>query len=412
MKKYLISIILILSILFSATGCADEITYATTVEEIVVTEEILKPESDIVDTVPVTEETTTETDIPVDETYQETDDTIIDNESGEDITTETVFEETTTEVVTEEETEPAPKTFDFVVTFTGDVMLASYKDQTTSGSFNEYVNNNDPSYFFEKMKPIFEQDDYTIVNLENVFTDNKLTEVWKDHDPAYWYKSKTSNTEILTSSSIEAVSLANNHYGDYGTQGRRDTDAAVESAGLLYGHNDKTFYIEKNGFTIAVICHGLWSGWQADQIIERINAEEEKSDFQIVFYHGGTERIHKPEDWKVKASRKLVDAGADLVVGNHPHVLQPIETYNGVDIIYSMGNFCFGGSKRPENRTIVYQLKLTINNDNQIEAKVGEIIPCYVYTGSINNYQPAPVDDETIKQKILDFMYGKINSPV
>lgn len=410
MKRNIFLITLIIFSIFIMSGCVDEVTYATGTEIPTVTEKslVLDNITDVEVTTGI--ENTTDNSNNEEETLEEE---IITEDIFE--TVETVPEETTQNIIeetTEIETEPMPETFDFVVTFTGDVMLASYKDQTTSGSFNEYVNNNEPSYFFEKMKPIFEADDYTIVNLENVFTDNKLSEVWKDHSPAYWYKSKTSNTEILTSSSIEAVSLANNHYGDYGTQGRRDTDAAVEAAGLLYGHNDKTFYIEKNGFKIAVICHGLWSGWQAEQIIDRIKTEEQNSDFQIVFYHGGTERIHKPEDWKIKASRKLVDAGADLVIGNHPHVLQPMESYNGVDIIYSMGNFCFGGSKRPENRTIVYQLKLTINDRNEVELKTGDIIPCYVYTGNINNYQPAPVDDETIKQKILDFMFGKIDSPV
>ena len=59
-------------------------------------------------------------------------------------------------------------TFDFTLTFTGDVLIASQKNQTISGSFNEYANNNPPTYFLEKVKPIFEKDDYTIVNLENV----------------------------------------------------------------------------------------------------------------------------------------------------------------------------------------------------------------------------------------------------
>ena len=305
-----------------------------------------------------------------------------------------------------------PPTFDFTVTFTGDVMIASYKNQTNLGSFNEYANQKEPTYFLEKVYPIFAEDDFTVVNLENVLTDSNLKEVEKDHNPAYWYRSKTSNTDILTSSSVECVSLANNHYGDYGSQGRKDTVAAVENAGLLYGNNDKTFYIEKNGYKIAVICHGLWGEWQADQIISRIKEAEKQSDFQIVYYHGGKERIHSPEEWKIRASRKLVDNGADLVVGNHPHVLQPMENYNGVDIIYSMGNFCFGGSKRPENRTIIYQFTLTIDEDKNIVNKGAEIIPCYVYTGDINNYQPTPIEDEVVKQKVLDFMNWKVDSPL
>ena len=262
------------------------------------------------------------------------------------------------------------------------------------------------------MAPIFAADDLTVVNLENVLTDRALTEREKNQDPAFWYRGPTANTEILTSSGVEAVSLANNHTGDYGPEGSADTIRAVESAGLLYGNNGKTFYYEKNGYRIAVICHGLWNEGQAGEIIRRIHKAEEDSDFQIVFCHGGKEKVHAPEEWRQRASRKLVDGGADLVVGNHPHVLQPRETYEGVDIIYSMGNFCYGGSKYPENRTIIYQLKLHIGSDGGLESRSAEIIPCYVYTGENNNYCPGVIEDEETRQRVLDFMDGKRETPL
>ena len=117
--------------------------------------------------------------------------------------------------------------------------------------------------------------------------------------------------------------------------------------------------------------------------------------------------------WEGSIHNKLVDNGADLVIGNHPHVLQPMETYNGVNIIYSMGNFLFGGNRRPENRTIIYQHTITLNNDKTVKEQSYEVIPCYVHTGAdLNNYRPAVVTDETLKQKILDFMSWKISSPV
>lgn len=301
--------------------------------------------------------------------------------------------------------------FNIKMSFTGDVMIAAYKNQTKSGNFNDYANNNPPEYFLQNVKSIFEEDDFTIVNLENVLTDNTLKEVKKNHSPAYWYRSKTENTQILTSSSVEGVSLSNNHTGDYGTQGTKDTIAAVEKAELNYGTNDKIMYFEKNGFKIAVICNGLWSESQATTIAKRIKEAEEFSDFQIVFYHGGTERQHAPDEWRKRASRKLVDAGADLVVGNHPHVLQPIENYKGVDIIYSMGNFCFGGSNKPENRTIIYQLNLTVK-ENKVITKTNNIIPCYLYTTPLNNFCPTPITDEKDKQKVLDFISWKVKSPI
>lgn len=303
--------------------------------------------------------------------------------------------------------------FDIVVSFTGDMMLASYRNETTASNFNAYVNKNEPAYFLQNVKPIFEADDLTVVNLENVLTDRNLKEREKGGDTVYWYRSRTANTEILTSSGVEAVSLANNHTGDYGAEGTRDTVNAVKAAGLLYGNNTETFYFEKNGYRIAVICHGLWNEGQAGDIVRRIHQAEEDSDFQIVFYHGGKERVHAPEEWKQRASRRLVDEGADLVIGNHPHVLQPRETYHGTEIIYSMGNFCYGGSKYPENRTIIYQLKLHIGGDGKLESKAGEIIPCYVYTSDEgNNYCPGIIGDEETRQKVLDFMDGKRNSPL
>lgn len=308
------------------------------------------------------------------------------------------------------EPEPEPTTID--LTFAGDCMLATYKGQVKAGSFSTKALEGDWDWFLSGVKSIFEADDFTVVNLENVLSDKKLSPVKKNHDPAYWYIAPTENTNILTAGSVEIANLANNHTGDYGKTGAADTIAAVESAGLLYGNNDRTVYVEKDGFKIAFIFHGLWSEWQTSQIIPRIEEASKQSDFQVVYYHGGKERIHTPETWKVRASHKLVDAGADLVIGNHPHVLQPMEEYNGVPIIYSMGNFCYGGSSTCENRTIIYKYRLTLGEDNAVVEKGGEVIPCYVYGAKRNNYRPEVITDETEKAAVLDFMAGNRRSPV
>ena len=94
-----------------------------------------------------------------------------------------------------EELSPTVSTID--ISIAGDCMLASYKNQTIEGSFNEYTNNKTPDYFLSEVQSIFANDDFTIINLENVLTDNHLKEVAKDHSPAYWYRSQTKNTEIL-----------------------------------------------------------------------------------------------------------------------------------------------------------------------------------------------------------------------
>lgn len=303
--------------------------------------------------------------------------------------------------------------FSIKLSFAGDTMLASNKDQTAPGNFNDYVNKKDSSYFLEKVKPIFEKDDFTILNLENALTDQTLQEIHKSTNPAYWYKSKTSNINILSSSSVEGISVSNNHTGDYGSIGKQDTINAIINANMEYGDYNHIMYFKKNNYTVSIICKGLWIESQTNEIIPLIKEAEKKSDYQIVFFHGGTERIHHPEEWKKRATRKLIDNGADLVIGSHPHVLQPRELYKDKDIVYSLGNFCYGGNRAPENRTIIYQINLTIDKKtNSLIEESSNIIPCYVYTGNTNNYQPAPIDDEYVKKKVIDFMDWKVDNPL
>lgn len=305
-----------------------------------------------------------------------------------------------------------PKTFNIKLSFVGDCMIASFKNQTTKGSFNEYAQKNTPDYFFKEVQSVFANDDFTTINLENVLTDSELEETEKDHNPAFWFRSKTDNVKILTSGSVEGVSIANNHTYDYGYQGYKDTTEAVKKAGLKYGNYENIMYYQKNGFKIAVICYGLWRANGVKTIKNLISKAESHSDYQIVYFHGGKERIYAPEEWKVKACHELVDAGADLVIGNHPHVLQPREIYNGVEIVYSLGNFCFGGNKKPGRNTIIYQMKLTVEAESlKLTKSKSTIYPCYVFSGEWNNYQPCLIKDKEEKQKVLDFMNGKTNSP-
>lgn len=306
---------------------------------------------------------------------------------------------------------PQEDAFTITLSFTGDMLLASLYGQRTEGNFLDYAARQGHSYFLQNVKSIFEEDDFTVVNLENVLSDRELPLREKDTDPAFWFRSGTENTAVLTSSGVEAVSLANNHTGDYGPGGFSDTAKAVTEAGLRYGDNTTPLYLEKNGFRIAVICNGLWNEDQASSIVSRLHAAAEESDFQIVFYHGGTERIHTPEAWKVRAAHRLVDAGADLVLGGHPHVLQPRELYKGREIVYSLGNFCYGGSRSPQNRTLIYRLTLTVQDGAPITMN-SELIPCYVHTGQTqNNYCPAPITDEAQRQRVLDFMDGRASTP-
>ncbi len=316
-------------------------------------------------------------------------------------------------IVSELEPEPQPQSFEITLSFLGDMILANQHGISPSGRFEEYNAKNPPEYFLSKVSHILSADDFTVANLENVLTDRELSPVEKDYSPAFWFKSKTQTIDVITKGSVEAVLLTNNHIMDYGSEGYNDTIDAIESKGLSYGTDGNVISFEKNGFKIAVICTGLWSQYNVNNALNRLKAAQSDSDFQIVFFHGGTEKIHAPEQFKIDSAHTFVDNGADLVIGGHPHVLQPREIYNGVEIIYSLGNFCYGGALTPENRTIIYQYTLTVNPKNLlIENQASNIIPCYVYTGSINNYQPAVIENEAHKQQVLDFMDSKVDSPV
>lgn len=298
------------------------------------------------------------------------------------------------------------------MSFAGDTMLAAYPNYTTSTNFNGYLAAQTPEYFLGGVQGVLANDDFTVLNMENTLSDRNLKPVKKDYDPAYWYTGAASNANILAAGSVEVVSLSNNHTEDYGEEGLADTKAAVEAAGVQWGNRDRTVYLEKGGYKIAVICGGMWNdSYHVDILKNRLAEAEPYSDFQVVFFHGGTERVHKAENWKISGAHALVDAGADLVVGSHPHCLQPREIYKGVDIVYSLGNFCYGGSSQPENATVIYQLKLTVEN-GQLTAKTGEFIPCYVFTGTRNNFRPEIMADSPEKQAILDFMTGLRSSPV
>ncbi len=306
---------------------------------------------------------------------------------------------------------PEPENTTITFSFAGDVLIAQMLNKYSKGGFMDYAQTQEPSYFLEKVQDWFGTDDFTVVNLENVLSDRAVKPRDKGQATAFWFMAPASYVDILTAGSVEGVSVANNHTRDYGETGFQDTVQTVRDAGIAVGSNDETMYFEKDGFTVAVICNGLWNEGQAGTIASRVRKASEDSDFQIVFFHGGTEGVHEPEAWKVRACRALVDAGADLVLGGHPHVLQPMETYSGAEILYSLGNFCYGGSRYPENRTLIYRLTLTVSPEGELVEQQSEVVPCYVYTGEVNNFQPAPIENEAEKQLVLDFLAGNAKSP-
>lgn len=330
-------------------------------------------------------------------------------------------------VSTEETTSAAPKIemiddasasdavsddFEIRMNFVGDCCMATDLQDASEGTLLWYEQNYPTSYFFDGVRSVFEADDFTVANCENVFSDSDIPPRDKGDEIAYWFKAPTRFAKVFSDNSIEAVTINNNHTEDYGEEDFEDTKKALDAAGVDWGFRDKIIYYEKGGYKIGVVCVSYYDYDEAERILPWLEIAKENSDFQIIFFHGGTEHVFEVEEWKVDACHLMIDNGADLVLGSHPHVIQRREKYNGADIVYSLGNFCFGGNTAPEpNRTIIYgyTLKLHKNGDKvELVNREENIIPCYVYTGEYNNWQPAIIEDEDIKQEVIDYMNGEL----
>lgn len=346
---------------------------------------------------------------------------------------------------------PETKEFTISMDFVGDIMLAG--NETATSSIDAMANSQPSTYFFENVRDYFLNDDITIANCENVFSDNdNLAKTDKGEAAAleqynnavaeynsavalaqqsgttvsmekpeytfraFWFRSHAATAKLLPENGVDIVSIDNNHTYDFGTDGNMDTRAALDVAGVDWGKDGKIVYKEINGFKIAFVFGSMYSAGAEQAMLVDLEEANANSDYQVVYFHGGEEKVHAYEDWKQASCHNLVDHGADLVIGSHPHVLQPMETYNGVNIVYSLGNFIFGGNNYPENRTLIYNQTLTVTQDATTGAfsvtnTDVTLIPCYVYTGESNNYQPAVIENETDKQLVIDFMQGKRELP-
>ena len=284
------------------------------------------------------------------------------------------------------------------LTFLGDCLVSTYKGGEAKGTFNWYAKNYPATYFFEKVYDTLSADDYTIANCETVLTDRNLTERAKGGNRVFWFYGPTENAKIFTAGSVEVTGVVNNHMKDYGQAGYEDTLAALKKENLIVGDYNKPVYLEKSGIKAAIMFVNLWSYGDTDKLIADMKKLDADTDYKIIYFHGGVEATNYPEQWKVNACRKLIDSGANFVIGMHPHVLQPIEEYNGGVIVYSLGNFLFGGNTAPVKNTIMYQVELKKGSFTQ------NVIPCQVYSGSRNNWQPCYPETESSRKKTLELL--------
>ena len=332
---------------------------------------------------PVTPETTVPTTAPAVET----------TEATEVPTTEApTTVPPTTEAPTEAPTETEPQQIRYTLTFAGDCTLAS--DPGNFGSPHGFIGTigTDYSYPFRNVADIFENDDFTIINLESVLADSGTAA-----NKLFTFKGPTAYTEIMTSSSVEAVTLANNHTEDYGKAGYDSTTKALSEAGISFVEENKTtLFTTESGLVIGLYADTFtFSTADIQKNVKKLR--DSGAEVVICAFHWGTEGSYRPTGDQKKFAHAAIDAGADIVYGHHPHVLQPMEEYGDGYIFYSLGNFSFGGNHFPRDMDSAILQVHFIRDENGKLTKDGlTIIPVSISSmQGQNNFQPIPYEEGT-----------------
>lgn len=247
-----------------------------------------------------------------------------------------------------------------LLSFVGDILLA--------GSVQRELERNGYDYPYAKVLSYLADADLTAGNLESPFTLRGTPAL----DKTYVFNGKPEALPALREAGFDVVTLANNHTLDMGVEGLLDTMQHLDEAGLPHvgaGNNDTEAFepviLETKGIKVAYLGlsrvvpvvewkaekyrAGVAETYDTTRAVKAIAAAKEQADLVVVLVHWGKEREEQPEDYQRSYAREYIDAGADLVIGSHPHVLQGFEHYKGKWIAYSLGNFIFNMTTNEAN---------------------------------------------------------------
>ena len=197
----------------------------------------------------------------------------------------------------------------------------------------------------------------------------------------FTFRARPDSVAYLTDMGVDIVSLANNHAYDYGEQALLDSLQILQAEGIPYvgaGVNEQEasapVYFIINDMKIAFTkgatetSPGVFRCFNGEKLMQTVAQAKEESDFVVVYIHWGTENQEETDWLQNKQAPELVEAGADLIIGDHPHILQRIEIIDGVPVIYSLGNFWF--NSKPLDTGMV---KVTISEEG---LQSFQFIPC------------------------------------
>lgn len=291
-------------------------------------------------------------------------------------------------------------------TFTagGDVSLSRFIAYNIDKSKN-------PLLPFEGLTSVLNEADFNFANLESPFSQN---DHYKPNNTLVFNAPK-KNIEGLVKYKFKIMNLANNHALDQGEIGVSETLKHLEENGIAsvgLGKNSEDAYagkiIESNGIKIGFVCASYASfndgGEKYNEFVarmedtQRLTSEILKlkmgSDFVVACMHGGNEYSRKPNEIQKNFARSAIDAGADMVIGHHPHWIQPIERYKGKYIFYSLGNLVFDQDWSQETKEGL-MLKVSLEKNITTRLKEVELIGVQINQGL------PQVADEKENKKLL-----------
>ena len=290
---------------------------------------------------------------------------------------------------------------EITITFGGDCTLAGDVNKNNT-RFQSFVEEYGYDYFLANLKPIFEADDLTIVNLEGPLT----TSDDKRGGRQFNFRGDPGNAQILSAASVEAVHMANNHARDFQEEGYEDTLAAVEAVGIVpYGYA-QTQVMEVKGVKIGLIGLTEWD-YEPSEVREMVAQLREECDILVATFHWGEELRYTSTSTQRKFAEAAIEAGADVVVGHHPHVVSGVAEYEGVPVVFSVGNLCFGGNIRPTDMdAMLFQVHFTVDHTGAILEYDFTVIPIRVSgNAKENDYQPYVAEGDEA-ERILEKIEG------
>ena len=278
-----------------------------------------------------------------------------------------------------------------VISFTGDCTLGRYNESEEQGRFpSVYRASGSLTYPFDRTGGIFAADSLTVINFEGTLTDSV-----KHRDKTFFFRGDPALAEMLPASSIECAVVANNHSSDYLEKGYEDTVSHLDRSGVAAVEHGVTRYIRVGQFETAMIaasCVGTgFTEEISNMLLDRIAESKERGALAVVNLHWGEEGSATPAQWQRDAAHRLIDGGADLIIGHHPHVAQGIEMYNGKYIAYSLGNFAFGGNRTVNSPlTLILRARISAAPDGTPQVTGISMLPCRTTSSGtrVNNYQP------------------------